>query len=60
MFENHTQALTEALFLAVTAPTRRQSYRALTTAEYLASQMSESEIETAKATAEARLNAHNN
>ena len=48
MFKDNTEALTEALVLAVTAPTQRQHYRALTTAEYLASKMSDDDIEEAK------------
>lgn len=55
MFETKLDALTEALVLAVTAPTRRDSYRAITLAESLAQNMSDKEVEQAKADAERRL-----
>ena len=51
------EALAEALWLSVTAPTDRKSLAALELAERLAAGLSELEVARAKALAEARINA---
>lgn len=54
-FETDVNALAEALYLSVTAPTDEQSSRALKLAETLSAGLSEFDVERAKKIAETRL-----
>lgn len=57
---NHVEALTLALYLAITAPTDEQADKAIAMAETLAAGMSEIDVKRAQRAAQAQVEAEGN